>query len=214
MFYDRIDAGQKLAIALKRFKRKKDTIVIALPKGGVVLGYAVANELQLPLDLVMVKKIGYSSNPNFTIGAVSMTGKIIDVFAKADSRDMEKIIKITQKLLKKYYQIYCGNNPPLDLKNKTVIVVDDGVETGKTMIVALELITKEKPEQIIVAVPVGPIESIKEIENYSDKVVCLQSLSKFYSIGHYYQDFSPINDEEIKLLLSMNNHHTKAINGR
>ena len=207
MFYDRIDAGQKLAFALRQYKRKKNTVVIALPKGGVILGYAIANELHLPLDMVMVKKIGYPSNPNFIIGAVSMTGKTIDVFAKVDSRDIEKTTKIIQEQLKKNYQMYYGDTPPLNLKNKTVIVVDDGVETGRSMIVALELIIKKKPEQIIVAIPVGPTDTIKEIENYSDKVICLQSFSPFYSIGNYYKDYSPIKDKEIKLLLSMINNH-------
>jgi predicted phosphoribosyltransferase len=214
MFRDRIDAGQQLANDLKRYKRKKDTVVVALPRGGVVLGYTIANELHLPLDVILVKKIGHPSNPEFAIGAVSMTGMIIDGFTGIDQTYIDKTTQKIQELLKKRYKLYYGDKSPMELKNKTVIVVDDGIATGKTLIAALELIRKEKPEEIIVAVPVAPPDSIKEIENYSDKIICLETYSPFHSIGLYYQDFTQVKDQEVKLLLSIISNNTNPIHNK
>ncbi|MBI2280682.1 MAG: phosphoribosyltransferase [Bacteroidetes bacterium] len=207
MFNDRIDAGQQLAVALKHYKRKKEAVVVALPRGGVILGYAIANELHLPLEVLMVKKIGHPTNPEFAIGAVSLTGSIVDEFTSVDETYIEKEIKNIRELLKKRYKMYYGNKPPLELKNKTVIVVDDGVATGSTMIAALDLIKNEQPKHIVVAVPVGPPDTIKEIENFSDETICLETYSPFYSIGIYYKNFTQVTDNEVKLLLSMINHN-------
>lgn len=210
MFLSRIDAGQQLAIALKQYKRKKDTVVVALPRGGVVLGYTIANELHLPLDVILVKKIGHPTNPEFAIGAVSLTGRIIDEYSSVDQKYIEKATNEIRELLNDRYKMYYQDKLPIELKNKTVIVVDDGVATGNTLIAALELIRNENPSQIIVAIPVGPPDTIKEIDNYCDKVYCLETYSPFYSIGMYYNDFTQVKDEEVKLLLSMINHRELA----
>lgn len=210
MFQDRTDAGQQLAFALKQYKRKKDTVVLALPRGGVVLGYAVANELHLPLDVILVKKIGHPTNTEFAIGAVSLTGRIIDEFAAVDQKYIDKVTKENRELLRERYKMYYQDKLPIELGNKTVIVVDDGVATGNTLIAALELIRNDYPKQIIAAVPVGPPDTIKELENYCDKVVCLETYSPFYSIGLYYKDFTQVKDDEVKLLLSMINHRELA----
>lgn len=207
MFKDRIDAGQQLAIALKHYKRKKDTVVVALPRGGVILGYAIANELHLPLEILMVKKIGHPTNPEFAIGAVSLTGSVVDEFTNVDETYIEEEIKNIRKLLKKRYKMFYGEKPPLELKNKTVIVVDDGVATGSTIIAALDLIRKEQPSHIVVAIPVGPPDTIKEIENFTDEMICLETFNPFYAIGVYYKDFTQVTDDEVKLLLSMINHN-------
>ncbi len=202
MFKNRIDAGNKLAISLEKFKNEKDVIILALPRGGVVLGSIVATKLNLPLDVVMVKKIGHPTNPEYAIGAVSMKGRIIDDEVKVDQSYIDQETKEIRGLLKKRYQLYYDDSQPINLKDKIVIVVDDGIATGKTLIAALELIREEKPKQIIVAVPVGPDDTIKEIENYTDKVICLESHSPFYSIGLYYEDFTQVSDLEVKELLT------------
>ena len=207
MFKDRIDAGQQLAIALKHYKRKKDTVVVALPRGGVILGYAIANELHLPLEILMVKKIGHPINHEYAIGAVSLTGSVVDESTNVDETYIEEEIKNIRKLLKKRYKMFYGEKPPLELKNKTVIVVDDGVATGSTIIAALDLIRKEQPNHIVVAIPIGPPDTIHEIENFTDEMICLETFSPFYSIGTYYKDFTQVTDEEVKLLLSMINHN-------
>jgi predicted phosphoribosyltransferase len=207
MFKDRIDAGQQLAIALKHYKRKKDTVVVALPRGGVILGYAIANELHLPLEVLMVKKIGHPTNPEYAIGAVSLTGSVVDEFTNVDKTYIEDEIKNIRKLLKKRYKMFYGEKPPLELKNKTVIVVDDGVATGSTIIAALDLIKNEQPTLMVVAVPVGPPDTIHEIENFTDEMICLETYSPFYAIGVYYKNFTQVTDEEVRLLLSMINHN-------
>jgi predicted phosphoribosyltransferase len=202
MFQNRIDAGNKLVIPLEKFKNKKNVIILGLPRGGVVLGNIISQKLKLPLDVILVKKIGHPSNPEFAIGAVSMKSRIIDKDIGVDQNYIEKTTKDIRELLKKRYQLYYQGKLQLDLKNKIAIVVDDGIATGKTMIAALELIKQEKPAKIIIAVPVAPDDIIRKIEKYVDEVICLETHTPFYSIGLYYEDFTQVSDIEVIELLS------------
>lgn len=205
MFSDRIDAGQRLSTALAKYKNKKDTVVIALPRGGIVPAYIIARELNLPLDVAMVKKIGHPSNPEYAIGAASLSGKIINGHVGVSQEYIDDKVSSIQQLLRKRYKMYHGDNAPIDLHDKIVIVVDDGIATGRTMVAALQLIQKEEPRKIIAAVPVGPTETIDKLENYADKVVCLETYENFYAIGAYYDDFSQVSDEEVKMFLNKAN---------
>ncbi len=205
MYFDRIDAGRKLAAALRKYQKQPNTVVIALPRGGVVTGYVVARALHLPLEVAMVKKLGHPHNEEYAIGAVSMSGRVINGSSGVNRDYIEQATKDIQALLKKRYAMYHGAKDPVDLNNKTVIVVDDGVATGKTMIASLELIAKEDPEKIVVAVPVGPANTIARLQSYADEVICLEKYRDFFAISSYYKDFQQVSDEEVTQLLKKAN---------
>lgn len=198
MFKDRIEAGQRLADVLREFREKKKTIVMALPRGGIVPAYIIAKELKLPLGVIMVKKIGHPFNPEYAIGAVSMTGIVLDEQSGVSEEYIDASTAKLRALLKDRYKLYFGDKPRPNLKGMRVIVVDDGVATGKTLIAALELIKKENPQEIIVAVPVGPNSTVHKLKSYADKVICLESYDNFYAIGLYYDDFKQVSDQEVK----------------
>ena len=210
MFDDRIDAGQQLAVALKKYRFQDNTVVVALPRGGVVTGYVIAKELHLPLEVAMVKKLGHPNNPEYAIGAVSLKDHVINGFADISSEYIEQAIEDIQRLLKKRYALYHGNKPPIDLHKKTVIVVDDGVATGKTLITALELIGNEAPDKIVVAVPVGPTRTIKKLRQYADEVICLEAFREFFAIGSYYLDFAQVTDDQVVELMNKANGATPS----
>ncbi len=201
MFKDRIDAGQKLADALQEFKNKDHTIIMALPRGGVVPGYIIAKELNLPLGVIMVKKIGHPFNPEYAIGAVSMNGIVLDEDSDISKEYIEGSTLRLRALLKERYKLYYGNKRPPKLKDQCVIVVDDGIATGKTLIAAIELIQKEEVKEIIVAVPVGPYSTLKKIKTMVDQLICLESYDDFHAIGLYYENFDQVSDKEVKTFL-------------
>jgi len=205
VFYDRIDAGQQLAESLEEFKDRQDAIVITIPRGGVVPAFIVAKKLHLPLEVTMIKKLGHPTNPEYAIGAVSMNGLVLNSHRGVSKGYIEKETKRLQNLLKERYQLYHGNKPPIEVKNKIAIVVDDGIATGKTLVAALELLRKENPSEIIVAVPVGPTDTVNWINKYADRVICLEQYDDFYAIGLYYKDFGQVNDEEVVKLMNKAN---------
>lgn len=178
-----------------------DTVVVALPRGGVVPAYVVATELHQPLEVVMVKKLGHPSHPELAIGAVSLRNRVLDEHLSFDDDYLEAKTQEIREMLKKRYEMYRGQKKPLDLRNKTVIVVDDGVATGNTMVAALQLIRSEKPRQVIVAVPVAPTRVIERLRQNADRVLCLETHSDFFAIGLYYKDFGQVSDDEVKRLL-------------
>ncbi|MHB1278333.1 MAG: phosphoribosyltransferase [Bacteroidia bacterium] len=203
MFHNRIDAGEQLADALKKYKDLDNGVVMALPRGGVVPASVIAKKLNLPLEVTMVKKLGHPGNPEFAIGAVSLTSRVINGHSGISDAYIEEATRNTRELLRKRYLMYHGNRPPIAVKDKIVIVVDDGVATGKTLIASLELIRKGKPNQIIVAVPVGPKATLEDLKQYADTIVCLETYDNFTAVGSYYEDFDQVSDEEVKELLSI-----------
>jgi predicted phosphoribosyltransferase len=210
VFYNRIDAGEHLATALKKYQNQKNAVVIALPRGGVVPGYIVARALQLPLEVAMVKKLGHPTNPEYAIGAVSLKGIVLNGSPGVSDEYIEQATANIQELLRKRYALYHGNKPPIKLKNKIAIVVDDGVATGKTIIASLELITQEEPEKIVAAVPVGPASTISLLRQYADEVICLETPHDFYAIGSYYKEFGQVSDQQVMELLKKANWATPS----
>lgn len=206
MFRDRVDAGKRLAEQLLDYK-EKDVIVLAIPRGGVVVGYQVSRKLGAPLDLIIPRKIGAPMNPELAVGAVSQDGTIVlndelvrmlripDSYIKAEAdRQMREIERRMRN--------YRGESRPLPVfKGKTVILVDDGIATGATMRAAIQSIRKQKPAGLVVAVPVGPRDTIMTLKNEADKVVCLETPEDFQAIGQFYEDFRQVSDEEVIQLL-------------
>jgi predicted phosphoribosyltransferase len=209
MFKDRIDAAKKLLPYLIRFRNKKDVIILAIPRGALQIGNYLAKELNLPLDVALSKKIGYPGEEEFAIGAVSLTSASYDKdFVKKGEVSQKYIddkIKELRKALQEKYRTYHGDKKPLSLKNKVVIIIDDGIATGRTMLATVELVKKEKPKKIIIAVPVGPTEAVEMLKPHVDEVICLDIESEFFAIGEFYEDFPQVEDEEaIRLLREAN----------
>ena len=204
IFKDRFTAGKLLAKELKKYKNKKDAIVLAIPRGGLQIGCSIAKELNLNLDIILTKKIGYPGNPEYAIGAVSLTSEIVE--EQGISKDyIQNKIKNIRKSLKERYKKYLGKSKPQNLKNKIVILTDDGIATGKTMLLTIKLIKEQKPKKIIVAIPVGPIDNIELLKENADEVICLYSPENFFAIGEFYENFEQVSDEEaIKLLKESN----------
>lgn len=205
MFKDRKEAGQLLAEKLLPFRQKKDTILLGIPRGGVVLAYEMKHQLELPLDVVVIKKIGFPGNQEFAIGATGLDSYFINEKTVEDHHISEEYIqeqvKTKQREVKQRYEFLRGDKPPYSLKDKTAIVVDDGLATGATMIMAVQIINKESPQKVVVAVPVAPADTVRKMEKVADKVICLLQPPYFRAIGQFYQDFRQVEDEEAKRLL-------------
>jgi putative phosphoribosyl transferase len=204
-FADRVDAGKRLASALKDFKGK-DAIVLAIPRGGVVVGYQIAKELNLRLDVIIPRKIGAPDNPELAIGAMTEDGTaILDEglmnylgvprqYVKEESERQKNEIN---RRLKMYRQ----NESTPDLKGCDVIIVDDGIATGSTMKAALASVKKGGAKTVTIAIPVGPPSTINELRKQADKVICPYMPEYFAAIGQFYGDFTQTTDEEVIQLL-------------
>ena len=204
-FKDRVDAGLQLAKAIDRYAHY-DSVVMALPRGGIVLGYEVARHLHSPLGLVLVRKIGHPLNPEYAIGAVAEDGEPIFNHSNMDDisetwlmiakQEAQQMIEQRRKI---YYPL---ETVPIDLGSKTVILVDDGIATGLTMEASIGAIKKQNPALIVVAVPVAPVDALTRLKNLVDDVVVLVDPRLFLgSVGAHYRDFHQINDSTVRQLL-------------
>jgi putative phosphoribosyl transferase len=202
MLKDRIEAGLLLSEKLKKYKNS-NTIVLAVPRGGVPVAAIIAKSLHLPLDIVLSKKIGHPYNKEFAIGAVSMDSMIIDEHPDVPKEYIEKEIVKLRKLMREKYEIYMGNREPLDIEGKNIIVVDDGIATGNTLLVSINMLRKKNPAKIIVAVPVIPYETLPVFEKNTDEFVYLIASKSFRGVGGFYEDFNQVEDDEVIKLLSV-----------
>jgi len=210
-FSNRVEAGQKLAEALRRYSFE-DGLVLAIPRGGVVVGFEVAEALGFPLDVIIPRKIGAPGNSELAIGAMTEFGRaIIDEQLMAHLNVPLEYIEReseTQKLeIQRRMQLYRQNEPYPELKDRDVIVVDDGIATGATMKAALESVKYRGAKSVTAAVPVGPPTTIEELKNQADRVVCLFMPESFYAIGEFYDDFAQTSDGEVVDLLKRNREH-------
>jgi putative phosphoribosyl transferase len=205
MFRDRFEAGAKLAEKVKKYK-ETNAVIIAIPRGGLEVGYAISKETGLPLDVILIKKIGHPLNKEFAIGSVSLSGRIINQDVSISQRYIEEeTIKIREEL-KRRYERYFGEREPVSLKGKTVIFTDDGIATGSTMLAAIELAGHQHPEKIVIAVPVAPFETIKKLELIADEVICDLIPPYFHGVGEFYEHFLQVPDAEAISLLRKANH--------
>ncbi len=213
IFSDRVEAGRRLAEALREYEGK-EVVVLAIPRGGVVVGYQVAKRLGAPLDVIAPRKIGAPHNPELAIGAVAEDGTIIldeglvrslgvpeSYIGEESERQREEI--------RRRLRLYRGEAPYPELKGHVVILVDDGVATGSTAKAALASIRRRGPEEVVVAIPVAPPSTARELEEEADRVVCLYTPEPFYAIGQFYRDFSQTSDEEVVGLLELNREEVR-----
>lgn len=207
LYLDRHDAGKKLAQALISYDRAPDTVIIALPRGGVVIGYEVACVLHLPLDIVCPRKIGAPYNEEFAIGAITETGEgilskelVAELYISEDYLQ-NKIAEETQKA-KWRLDAYRKNRPPRQLNGKRVILIDDGLATGSTMRAAIKTVRKEGAKEIVIAIPVSPPETLASLKKEVDLIVCLATPEIFFGVGQFYENFEQTTDEEVIELLA------------
>lgn len=203
IFKNRIHAGKELARALEQYKGREDVVVVALPRGGVVLGYEIARKLNLVLDIVVPRKVGAPGNPEYAIGAITEEGDFIKNPEAGDApKDyLEKEIANEKQESKRRLETYRQGLPQRDLADKTVLLVDDGIATGQTMEAAVKTLRNNKVKEIIVAVPVSAQDSLKRMQSLADKVVCLDAPLFFAAVGSFYEEFSQTEDIEVIELL-------------
>jgi putative phosphoribosyl transferase len=205
IFTDRFDAAYRLAEKLKAYKDNPHVIILAIPRGGVELGYVLSHELHAPLDVIFTKKIGFPGNPEYAIGAMSLDSVLIDERVARLSPDItahiQHEIKQLKHVLEERSKKYRGDRPPLDITSKIVIITDDGIATGKTLELTIDLVKTSKPQKIIVAIPVIPRDALSHLENKVDEVATSIVPEHFFAVSQFYQEFHQVDDAEaIKLL--------------
>lgn len=207
IFKDRADAGEKLAILMKKFLGQPNTIVLGLPRGGVITANTVARKLKLPLDILVVRKIGSPLNKEFAIGAISQDGQIyldsdtIHAYGITTTQ-IEKTKKIEQSEADRRQHLYRQGRPNLNLKNKTVILVDDGVATGATMQAAIMSAKAHGAKRIIIAIPVIASDTLTIFKDSVDDIYYLDASFFFGSVGSFYEHFDQTTDEEVIKIMS------------
>lgn len=205
-FMDRTEAGRELATMLESLAGRSDVIVLGLPRGGVPVAFEVARALDAPLDVFTVRKIGLPDNEEFAIGAIATGGvtaidwRTVDAM-RVSERAIELVIAREREELARRERLYRGSRPPPVIAGRTVVVVDDGLATGSTMYAAVTALRTLQPARIVVAVPVASPEAQAMLRDVADACVCAYVPGQLYSVGQWYEDFSPTTDGEVLSLL-------------
>lgn len=207
VFRDRRDAGQQLAEVLAgRFAESSDVVVLALPRGGVPVGYEIAARLGAPLDVLIVRKLGVPGHEELAMGAIASGGvQVVDLrlarLAGVTGSDLARIIERERGELERREQLFRGSRPATDVAGKTVIVVDDGLATGATMLAALKALRTRTPCRVVVAAPVASPDTCRQFRDHVDDIVCLFTPEHMRAVGLWYEDFEQTSDAEVRALL-------------
>ena len=206
IFDDRVDAGRKLAEKLRAYANRDDVIVLGIPRGGVPVAFVVAESLNAPLDVFLSRKLGVPGQEELAFGAVATGGvRVLDQeLIEAVGVSKAEIEEITRKVraeLERRERIFRGDRPPLDVKGKVAILIDDGIATGSSMRAAINALRQHNPARIVVAIPVAPLSTCRRLRSEVDEVVCVDTPESFYAIGQFYADFSQVADDEVTSLI-------------
>ena len=205
-FRDRVEAGEALAGHLSDYRNRDDVVVLALPRGGAPVAREVARALGVPFDVYVVRKLGVPGHEELAMGAIATGGvrqvnrDVVDALG-IPANVIDAVAAREQIELERREQTYRGQRPPLSLKNKTVILVDDGLATGSTMRAAVMAVRQQQPARVIVAVPVGAVSTCADLATEADDVVCVRTPEPFVAVGLWYRDFTPTTDHEVRALL-------------
>ncbi|HEX4876126.1 MAG TPA: phosphoribosyltransferase family protein [Chitinophagaceae bacterium] len=200
-FKNRYDAAMQLAPLLEKY-RHTDGIIMAIPRGGVPLGYYLSRHLDLPLDLLMTKKLGHPQNLEYAIGAVSLEGSIAEDCIDIPEQYIYEETRRIREQLKERYRQFMGDKPPAAIKGKIVIIVDDGIATGRTILSTIKILRNKFPAKIVVAVPVSSEQAAERISKAVDEFICLETPFPFFAIGNFYEDFSQVEDNDVARMLA------------
>jgi len=206
IFLDRAHAGRELAIRLAGFAGRRDVVVLALPRGGVPVAYEVAEALHAPLDVFVVRKVGAPGQEELALGAVASGGVLalneglVRAFGLED-REVESLVAREREELSRRESLYRHGRPPLDVRGKVAILVDDGLATGSSMEAAVQALRALAPASIVVAVPVAPPSARAQFARRADDFVCAATPEPFHAVGEWYEEFEQVNDEEVQDLL-------------
>ena len=211
LYLDRRDAGRLLATRLSAYADDPGVLVLALPRGGVPVAYEVAKALHVPLDVFLVRKLGLPGHEELAIGAIASGGARVlnDEVVRAlriPASIIEEVTAKEKKELARRERSYRGDRPPVDVCGRTVILIDDGLATGSSMRAAIAALRRQGPARIVVAVPVGAVETCEEFQEEADEAICAQMPEPFYAVGLWYSDFSQTTDEEVHDLLEASGH--------
>ena len=207
LFQDREDAGRQLARALVKYK-SRHPVILALPRGGVPVAAEVAESLEAPLDLILVRKIGTPMQPELAMGAV-VDGEqpvivrnqdVIDLTGVSDET-FDAVCKKELAEIDRRREHYLGNRDRADVQGQVAIIVDDGIATGATTLAAIQALRKREPKELILAVPVAPLDTLQRLHTEVDAIVCLDTPRDFGAIGYYYRDFRQVSDDEVIAIL-------------
>jgi putative phosphoribosyl transferase len=205
-FRDRTEAGRLLAAKLSAYANRPDVLVLALPRGGVPVAHEVARALRAPLDIFLVRKLGVPGHEELAMGAVATGGvRVLNDHVVRTLRIPPKVIdavaaKELEELARRE-RLYRGDRPPPDVRGRTVILVDDGLATGATMLAAVKALKQQQPGRIVVAAPVAAADTCEQLAEEVDEVVCAVTPQPFQAVGLWYEDFSQTTDEEVRELL-------------
>ncbi|HKS31736.1 MAG TPA: phosphoribosyltransferase [Chthoniobacterales bacterium] len=207
IFQDRTDAGRQLAEELLSYSGRDDVIVLGLPRGGAPVAFEVAQRLGVPLDVFVVRKLGVPGHEELAMGAIAPGGvrvlneDVLHVIPDGQAI-VEMVTAIEREELERRERNYRSDRPAPDLKDRAVILIDDGLATGASMRAAVAALRQQEATKIIVAVPVGAPSTCQDLKNDADEVICLQTPAAFIGVGQYYADFSQTTDEEVRELLA------------
>lgn len=196
-YFDRTDAGRCLAEELVQYQGT-DSVVLAVPRGGVPVACAVADELKLPLDLLLVKKIGHPSNPEYAIGAAGLDDYFVVNATQASPEYIEYAVAEIQQKLTANRNLFMEGIPPLSLRDKNVLIIDDGLATGYTLLAGVKIVQGAMPRKIVVGVPVASRSGVVLLEAEGAEVVSPLVADDFRAVGNYYSNFDQVSDEEVK----------------
>jgi putative phosphoribosyl transferase len=207
LFRNRTDAGRQLARALAKYKARHP-VILALPRGGVPVAAEVAAALEAPLDLVLVRKIGVPMQPELAMGAVTdgaqpavvRNTEVIEVCGISEQQ-FEAVCKEELAEIERRRSRYLGDRARSDVAGQVTIIIDDGIATGATTLAAIEAVRSRKPRELVLAVPVAPLDTVKRLRNEVDAIVCLDTPEEFGAIGYFYRDFRQVSDEEVVAIL-------------
>ena len=214
-FADRSQAGQVLAQELSHYANNPDVVVLALPRGGVPVGFEVASTLNAPLDIIVVRKLGVPDREELAMGAIAtgdvrvLNQEIID-WLQIPPAVIDRVTELQTMELHRREQAYRGTMPPLEIAGKIVILVDDGIATGSTARAAVEVVRSRNAQRVVIAVPTAPVSTIKELRNVADDFVSVISSDAFVGVGQWYEDFRQVSDEVTRDLYERARRHTKS----